>query len=253
MLDACILLPGQVRLETSIFPSISGIFDYQEHFLKCENFTCFLWDYDLEKYKSNLNNRYNYVIGNEAETEIDNDLHELMIEGIIKSAQCSRTEAENAVNKSIKENYGWAKVFEKALQKNYKYFIKSRYDLVFKNKFDINKIKFLLDNPEPVIVMPFGDWGHRSNAQGCSTLFYVMNRPAAERMKDYNLQEIERAKNNEIFCTEAGFLYHLIKHKIHIVRFNFPITFNNWHKEDLWYSIDYNTDLLIYKNCPIKL
>lgn len=253
MKECCILLPGQVRLETSIFPSISGIFDYQEFFLNCNNFSCFFWEEDYEKYKSNIPKRLDFIIGKDSETNIDDDTYNVMINGIVKSAECSESEAKNAVNKSLKENYGWAKVFEKALEKNYKYFIKSRYDLVFKNKFILNKVKFLLDNPEPVIIMPFGDWGHRSNAQGCSTLFYVMNRPAAERMRDYNFQEIERAKNNEIFCTEAGFLYHLIKNKIHIVRFNFPITFNSWHTQNQWYSMDYNTDLLIYKSGPLQI
>lgn len=253
MKDTCILLPGQVRLETSLFPSISGIFDYQEFFLNSDSFSCFFWEDDYEKHKTQLPTRTDFIIGKDSESDVDDDTYDVMVKGIISSAQCSELEAKSAVSRSIKENYGWSKVFEKALEKDYKYFIKSRYDLVFQNKFIINKVKYLLDNPEPVVIMPFGDWGHRSNAQGCSTLFYVMNRPAAERMKDYNLQEIERAKNNEIFCTEAGFLYHLIKHKIHIVRFNFPVTFNSWHKQNLWYSNDCNTNLLIYRNSPIAL
>jgi hypothetical protein len=109
----------------------------------------------------------------------------------------------------------------------------------------------LLDNPEPVIIMPFQDWGHRERFPGCSTLIYFMNRPAAETMRDYNLREIENAKNDEIFCTEAGFYYQILKNKIHLIRFNFPVTFNSWHKQNSWYSGDFNTNIMYIRNTPL--
>ena len=239
--ETCILLQGQVRLSDSVHDSFSEMINHHKYICGQHDISMHLWEQDYQKYKEEINAKDDFVVCNELEPLFSDEEIESFKKTVINWG-CDPNIAERAVLGLIKEGYGLGQSINKALEKDYKYFIKTRYDLYYKNKFYINKYEIFLCQNFPVIIMPHGNWGFTNIAKGCQNMFYVMNRPAAETLKDFHLSQLKRAQNNQIVGSEAGLRDHFKEINAKLYRINFPVTSRKWLDVDVWYSPDFEED-----------
>jgi hypothetical protein len=199
------------------------------------DFAMHLWNEDYQKYKEEIEKKHNFIVCNETEPSFSDKEIGAFKQAIINCG-CDINIIDYAVKSSIQEAFGVGQSVNKSLEKDYKYFIKSRYDIYYQIKFDIKKYKALLDQSCPVVIMPIGDRGYTNSAKGCNNMFYVMNRLAAQSLQNYHLSQLERAKENRIVGLEAGFRDHLKEYNSKSYRINFPVTIKKWLDLNEWYS-----------------
>jgi hypothetical protein len=242
--DTCILLHGQVRLSDTPHNSFTEMLDYHKNMCGENSFSMHLWNEDYQKYKEEIEKKHNFIVCNETEPSFSDKEIGAFKQAIINCG-CNLDIVDRAVISSTKEAYGVGQSVNKSLEKDYKYFIKTRYDIYYQIKFDINKYKALLDQNCPIVIMPIGDRGYTDSAKGCNNMFYVMNRLAAESLQNYHLSQLEKAKENRIVGLEAGFRDHLKEYNSKSYRINFPVTLKKLLDLNIWYSPDiYNSNYL---------
>jgi hypothetical protein len=239
--DTCILLHGQVRLIDTNHNSFNEMLSYHKTMCGSNRMAMHLWEEDYQKYKEEIKTKHNFVVCNETEPAYTDEELQSFKQAIINFG-CNPSIADDAVFRLTKEDFGLGQSVNKSLEKDYKFFIKARYDLIYKRNFDIDKYKTLLDQDCPVVIMPVGEWGSTNFVRGCQNMFYVMNRLAAESMSNFNLTQLERAKNNKVVGTEAGLRFHFKENNAKLYRINFPVSVKKWLDSNVWYSPDINQD-----------
>ena len=256
-----LLISGQLRLEDSQETSLNTYNNHTKHF-EHDNLYLWLWKNELEKHPELAQQKHTKIISYPDEQPVLSEEEKDIIpkafqrtwdyyEHIKHDYICKTVEECAGVIPSIsKQFFQIGKLFEESLDDN-DIFIKTRYDLLYRKSFDINKIKDLLLTKKPVVCVPYG--GNTPKRRGLGDLFYVMNRSAALLMRDYLNTTLQYAKEGGPIHQESVFRYHLInKNNVDVYRFNFPLTkyaYQNLEMNDYFYNY-YNTQGIVLDKIP---
>jgi len=255
-----LLIAGQLRLEDSQETSLSIYEKHTKQFAH-DNLYLWLWKNELEKYPELEKQKYTKIISYpEDQPVLSEEEKELIPKAYQKTWDHYEHIKHNYIHRTVEECVGVipsiskqffqiGKFFEESLDDN-DIFIKTRYDLLYRTQFDINKIKDLLLTKKPVVCVPFG--GDTPKGRGIGDLFYVMNRSAALLMRDYLNVTLQYAKEGGPIHQESVFRYHLInKNNVDVYRFNFPSTryaYQNLKMND--YFFNFNTPGIVMDKTP---
>jgi hypothetical protein len=171
-----------------------------------------LWESDYLKYAEELKHiDAKYIISKEPEFD----------KNIINKVTKDNHPYQDKIINNLYQFYGIEKVFQYSLYEECDTFIRCRFDNIIYNKLNLNND--LLDTNIPTAFVPIGgDWH-----SGVGDLFYIMNRPGAEKMRDY-LKDNIQAADSVPFHAETLFRYHLInKNKFNLYRFDYHIDFSD--------------------------
>ena len=255
-----LLIAGQLRLEDSQETSLSIYEKHTKQFAH-DNLYLWLWKNELEKYPELEKQKYTKIISYpEDQPVLSEEEKELIPKAYQKTWDHYEHIKHNYIHRTVEECVGVipsiskqffqiGKFFEESLDDN-DIFIKTRYDLLYRTQFDINKIKDLLLTKKPVVCVPFG--GDTPKGRGIGDLFYVMNRSAALLMRDYLNVTLQYAKEGGPIHQESVFRYHLInKNNVDVYRFNFPLTryaYQNLKMNDFFFN--FNTPGIVLDKTP---
>ena len=236
-----LIFTGQLRLKENQTPleKIQKQLDFFEH----DEAYMFLWDYEYQEHKQELNKLKTHLIVADSNNPIIDDtlmqhmvlqFRNYLIRKMIKDNEqnTKREVIEKMIHNFTKHYYIMQKVFQD-INLKHTFYIKTRYDNLYKDNKSIKEIKTFIDNPKPSLATPFyGD----ADGIGLGDLFVMTNKNGAKIFQTYFEQIKEDIVNHLCPATpEAAFRYIFAnKHNADIFRFNFPCTTEDMDKRNFW-------------------
>ena len=214
--------------------------DYHSKYQKFDGLLCHMWDYEFNKFKNYKRNIDFNLISSPNSFPFDENLNPYISQDELNfhaesvritngkdwdkdpfEAQFKRAFNSCKMISALTECFNEASKYE-----NYSFFIRSRYDLTFNTKLNLDLISPYMKSKDPVIFVPKNITNY-----GLIDGWWIMNRPALLLFQNYLNDCREYSKNQRIFWAEPLFRYHLINiNKAKVYRFNFPYSIVYWNK-----------------------
>lgn len=232
-----LIITGQLRINDNENP-IDKI-NYHLNYFKHDEAFVFIWDYEYEKYKTQLDKiKANLIIGKSEQSKLDELTLQQAIFQFRKSFVHKLKPNENfnyEKEKNIVENwfvhyYLMQETFKQVNNKHQTY-IKTRHDMIYLDEFESKEIFDFLDQPTTSIATPFGG---DAEGFGLGDLFVIYNKPAMNKMKTFYDDLITNIKEQKAPTNGEAVLRFIFKnyHQANIYRFNFPCTTQRMLKDN---------------------
>lgn len=236
-----LVFTGQLRLKDNqtIKEKIQTQIDLFPH----DEIYMFVWDYEYEKHIEEIKSlNANIIVGDSTQPQFDDETLQhfvLQFRNYFIRKMIRDNEADTKRDTLEKIMFGWTKhyyIMQKTFQEinlKHTYYIKTRYDNLYKGNIIIDELKSLLDSPNPTLATPFyGD----ADGIGLGDLFVMTNKNGAKIFQTYLEQITEEVKKKlSPPSPEAAMRYIFANiHNSDIYRFNFPCTTEDMAKRNFW-------------------
>jgi len=229
-----LVLTGQLRLDDNQSPTtlINQHIDY----FKPDYTYLFLWDYEYEQYKDELNNIPNseIIVGDSKAQNISDyemqhlvlQLRKYLLPSIKRRNEDYNYQGDSTALKAYMVNpFIKQQVFSKINLKHSSYIV-SRYDIVYMektNNLQLNEIYQFLDSEKKTIATPFGG---DAEGIGLGDLVIFANKSAANVFKNYYDELMKDCIKQIAPSFPEGFLRYMFvnANQTEVFRFNFPCT-----------------------------
>lgn len=237
-------LSGQISKKEN--SSLNDIYSYHKSFIDFDNVICHLWKSEYDKHMNEILCENSKIIFSEDNYPFDQNLQPYIDENELKihTENVRFTNGKNWHHDPIEVNYrgayntskmaaAFTELFKIADDfDSYDIFVRSRYDMVFMKKLELDLLRPYLKSKDPVVFVPKNTCNY-----GLIDIFWVMNRSALKLYKNYLNDCRDYSLNERVYWSEPLFRYHLINvHKAKVYRFNFPCSLHN-------YSYDFVPDM----------
>ena len=238
-----LIITGQLRLKEN--QKIKEKINYHIDKLKPHNTILFLWDNEYKQYQNEINKlNIQTIIGDSKLPHISENIIRDMTNALNKQPDtkipflyenCDRL----FFSKVLKQIYQIQYIYQN-IKTNSDIYIKTRYDNVYLNYFEINTlIKDFYNENKPIISTPFG--GDYANI-GLGDLLTITNNKANKIYQSFYDTYIQELSNNKCPMNAELFLRYIFKNLNHadIYRFHFIMTTERHKDNNLIYHVDRN-------------
>ena len=229
-----LILTGQLRLDET--QSATEQINYHIDYFKPDYTYLFIWDYEYEQHKEELNNIPNteIIIGNSKEQNISDfemqhlvlQLRKYLLPSIKRRNEDYNFEGDSTALKSYIVNPFIRQQTISKINLKHTYYINSRYDVVYMlepEKVQLKEIYQFLDAEEKTIATPFGG---DAEGIGLSDLTFFANKATMNIFKNYYTELMEDIIKQIAPSFPEGFFRYILvnKNQTEVFRFNFPCT-----------------------------